>query len=1059
MNGGGAVLHERLADWIAHLEHVLPAQAPIRNFVHHNTLHGLQHRPFPEALAAAARLTGARPWADEARCRDWLATGRIAASDLDAAFDGAALPGLDEALPGWPALTRRTVLREAFRDDLTPPSAAHVAWLAEEGALLRRRPGLAPAAAARLAAGDESAALRALWATVDALLGAAAPAGGGDARFAGLFPQAAVPAEWRQAVRGLWNALAARVGSEWTLSGLLARLTGEDVQAALRPLLIRHLGAHLDLGVAGWRNPARAAGFYAAWRASAGVDWGWELDERVAARDEIAALPADPVEAIARELMHLGPNEAHWGDYLQRLALDLPGWSGMFLWRDRHGGASEAAPVAMADYLAVRLVLERLCCEDLVRRTWGLPLFLSELGDHFLTHPAELWVRHARFAGGLDEADAQAAQRLIDGEAAPPEAWERLAERASASPPAASLPDRRWPLFVLAQRLGLDAPALAAAGRAGAETLLAAATLDADKRGYVWLLAYEGRYRQQIFAALAANHGRAAAAGGRAEAQLVFCMDDREEGTRRHLEEVNPALQTFGAAGFFGVPMWWRGLDDAQPTALCPVVVTPANAVREVPRAGAEEAAERRARRRSLRRAWQQRLHGTTRDGLVAGPLLTALAAPLAGGALLLQTLAPAALGAWQRCWREGFDGPVPTRLALTAADAADARPAGRARDVDEPAGAGAPAAGFSDDEQIARVAGFLVSIGLTGDFAPLVVIVGHGSDSANNPHAAAYDCGACSGRHGGPNARAFAAMANRPAVRAGLAARGIGIPDDCRFLGAEHNTGDETLAWFDADELPASHRERFAALCRDLDAALARHAVERCRRLASAPRAPTAAQALAHLAGRRHDWSQARPELGHATVAAAFIGRRAMSRGAFFDRRVFLISYDPDGDADGTVLEAILLAAGPVGAGIALEYYFSSVDNERFGCGSKIAHNLAGLVGIMDGTASDLRTGLPRQMVEIHEPMRLLVVVEQAREVVAAIYARQPPLRELIGNGWINLAVKEPVDGAIFAFDPAHGWQPWQGDAAAVPRAASSADWLAAHREPLPPALLEPAA
>ncbi|MBK8525103.1 MAG: DUF2309 family protein [Betaproteobacteria bacterium] len=370
------------------------------------------------------------------------------------------------------------------------------------------------------------------------------------------------------------------------------------------------------------------------------------------------------------------------------------------------------------------------------------------------------------------------------------------------------------------------------------------------------------------------------------------------------------------------------------------------------------------------------------------------------------------------------------------------------------------PRLGFSQSEQVDRVAGFLRSIGLIERFAPLVVIVGHGSNSANNPHLAAYDCGACSGRHGGPNARVFAAMANRPEVRAGVAAHGIVIPDSTWFLGAEHNTGDESVCWFDTADLPATHRAAFSSLCSDFDEATRRHAIERCRRFASAPRMPDATDATRHLVGRRHDWSQARPELGHATVAAAFIGRRSMSRGAFFDRRVFLISYDPVADEDGRVLEATLLAAGPVGAGIALEYYFSTVDNERFGCGTKIMHNLAGLLGVMEGASSDLRTGLPRQMIEIHEAMRLQVVIEQTREVVAAIYARQPPLRELIGNGWILVAVKEPVSGEIHRFDPVRGWLPWTpGDTPAVPLVANSAAWLGAHREPLPPALLAPPA
>ncbi len=1046
-------LRERLAAWIEHLEHVLPAQAPIRNFVHHNTLHGLQHLPFPQALAEAARITGARPWMPESRCREWLAEGRVTPADLDAAFVSAglsaSLPELDAPVAGWPALSRREVLRQAFLHDLSPPGRVRVDWLlAEGGALDAWQPGVAARPAG---ANDVAQQLSDLWAACTQCTAPPESAAASD-EYAAFFPAADAPPRWQEAATLLWPALVARVGREWTLSTLLARLTGENVMAGVRSLLIRHLAAHLDRGMAGWRNPQRGAGFYAAWRACAGADWGWELDELMAAREEIAALPDDPVDTIARELMHLGPNEAYWGDYLERLALELPGWSGMFLWHDRHGGGAADAPVAMADYLAVRLVLERLCCEDLVRRTWGLPLFLSELGDHFLTHPAELWVRHARFSGQLGEVDAHEAQRLIDsapGNAA--DDWVRLADRAASTVAMSEGGDWRWPLFVLAQCLGIDAGRLRAAGVAGASALLAATRLDADTRGYVWLLAYEIHYREQVFAALAANHARrsATAATARPVGQLVFCMDDREEGTRRHLEEVNPALDTYGAAGFFGVPMYWRGLDDEAPTALCPVVVTPQNEVREEPRGDTGEAqASRHAARRNWRLGWRGRLHGATRDTPLAMPLLAPLAGPLALGAMAMQTLAPATLGEWWTRWRSRFDGQVPTRLAVTATN-----PVCEAGDAPV---ADAPRAGFTDAEQVERVAAFLASIGLVRDFAPLVVIVGHGSNSSNNPHAAAYDCGACSGRHGGPNARAFAAMANRPQVRAGLAGRGIRVPDDCWFLGAEHNTCDESILWFDLEDLPAGHRERQAALARDLAEATRRHAVERCRRFASAPPAPDPLRALRHLLGRRHDWSQARPELGHATVAAAFIGRREMSRGAFFDRRVFLISYDPGGDADGRILESILLAAGPVGAGIALEYYFSTVDNEGFGCGSKIMHNLAGLVGVMEGASSDLRTGLPQQMIEIHEPMRLLVVLEQTRAVVGAIYERQPPLRELIGLGWIKVAVKEPDSGALFDFDPARGWLPWAGDSVAVPRASSSAAWIGDSRAPLPPALLE---
>jgi len=155
-------------------------------------------------------------------------------------------------------------------------------------------------------------------------------------------------------------------------------------------------------------------------------------------------------------------------------------------------------------------------------------------------------------------------------------------------------------------------------------------------------------------------------------------------------------------------------------------------------------------------------------------------------------------------------------------------------------------------------------------------------------------------------------------------------------------------------------------------------------------------------------------------------------------------------------VLEAILLAAGPVGAGINLEYYFSTVNNEQYGCGTKVTHNITGLFGVMDGTASDLRTGLPKQMIEIHEAMRLQVVVEASIATLTRIYERQPPLQELIGNGWLLLSARDPQNGAIHVFKPGSGFIPWQGERSALPTVTRSPDWYRGHTQPLSPALIE---
>jgi hypothetical protein len=293
--------------------------------------------------------------------------------------------------------------------------------------------------------------------------------------------------------------------------------------------------------------------------------------------------------------------------------------------------------------------------------------------------------------------------------------------------------------------------------------------------------------------------------------------------------------------------------------------------------------------------------------------------------------------------------------------------------------------------------------------------------------------------------------------VRQLLAADGLTLPPSTWFVGAERNTCSNTVTVFDEDLVPAELQATFARASAAIETARRREAHERCRRFDSAPGWYPPLAALAHVEARAADLAQPRPEYGHATNAFCVIGRRARTAGLFLDRRAFLTSYDPTRDDRGDVLSRIMAAVVPVVAGISLEYYFSYVDPLGYGCGTKLPHNVTALLGVMDGAQSDLRTGLPWQMVEIHEATRLAIVVEADTERVRRVLEMNPSIARLVRNRWVWLACLDPDgstlrefrDGAFVPHAAAHALPVVVGDSAA---------WYQGKRGYLPPVAIVPA-
>jgi uncharacterized protein YbcC (UPF0753/DUF2309 family) len=768
------------------------------------------------------------------------------------------------------------------------------------------------------------------------------------------------------------------------------------IDEIIHPWLIRLCSVFFDQGAAYWPMPQREKGFYRSVRTLLGKRAGIfpsclrGLGEEFR-RQEEASFPA--TDAVLEYLDAENVPESEWKEILQSELLALPGWAGLMRKLEESPGLAphESLPCSVMDFLAVRLTMSRVAA----RRS------AAESAPRENPLKTEERLRLSRAARIYDAA--------------------RVASFSAAEVNLIS--DFDWTSFV--------------------KEVTACNGLE---RRRILHLAYERWHERKVLHGLASHRiyrGLAAMKGG-ARAQVFFCIDDREESMRRALEELDPEVETFSAAGYFGVAVDYQGIDDPQGAAFCPVVVKPRHAVIEQPRA--DDAALHESRR------WRRRLVGLlTRNSfigsrsLVRGWLSTTALGLLSGAPLIGHLLAPRRY-AMLRDWLNYAFLPEP-RTEFRFMRAGDSQDAVEGL-----------LTGFAAGEKADSVASVLGPAGLTRGFARLVVMLGHGSTSLNNPHESAYDCGACGGRRGGPNARLFAAMANRPEVRARLRERGIDVPNDTWFIGGCHDTCSDDIELFDLDLVPATHDDDLERMRKSLDKARARNAHERTRRFESCPAGAAPAAALRHVEERSEHLAQPRSEYGHGTNAVCIVGRRSLTRGLFLDRRAFLVSYDSDQDPDNRSLSSLMAAAVPVCAGISLEYYFSFVDNDRYGCGTKLPHNVTGLVGVMDGHASDLRTGLPWQMVSIHEPVRILFVIEATPESLNGVIERSASLKQLVENRWIRMATIDPTTGCVHVRRDS-GFEEFHGPLERLPVALSSVEWYAGKMEHLAMAWIPPGA
>jgi len=502
----------------------------------------------------------------------------------------------------------------------------------------------------------------------------------------------------------------------------------------------------------------------------------------------------------------------------------------------------------------------------------------------------------------------------------------------------------------------------------------------------LWQDAFEWSYYDQVLAGLSAQVlMEPQTTVKKPNFQALFCIDDRECSIRRYVEKYDTSCLTYGTPGFFGVEFYYQPKNGKFHTKLCPAPVTPKYLIREINTRGLNESDAN----------FSKHSHSLFRGWIITQTLGFWSAFKLALN-IFKPTTTPASTSSFKHMDKFS-ELTIENKNINQKIDGLQV--------------------GFTIDEMADRVEALLKSIGLVDNYAPIVYLVSHGASSVNNTHYAGYDCGACSGRPGSVNARVASYMANHIKVREILSGRGLAIPESTKFVGALHDTTRDEIEFYDEDKMSeaikALHNQNKITFNKALDD----NAKERSRRFILIDSKQSSSKVHEQVKLRSVSLFEPRPELNHATNALCIIGRREMSKHVFLDRRSFMNSYDYKIDLDGKFLSNMIKPIGPVCGGINLEYYFSRVDNPKLGAGTKLPHNVMGLIGVANGIDGDLRAGLPNQMVEVHDPIRLMVIVEHFPEIVLKAIHVTPETYEWFENEWVHLVAMNPEDKSLYYF------------------------------------------
>ncbi len=1044
---------------------------PMKTFIHHNPLHGLEHLHFEKAIDEAERFLGGRGYLPNEYYRDYFKQGRITGEALDEAIKDASKDAAIE-------IGDKTISHLEFLKTILLNGTRKVAT---------------DVASAVLRSSHNQPEVKDLIEKIQGL------------------PK---NKEQNISLRDHASREQEELATQYTLAEWCDKSLGTHVQDQINSELIKWLSGFLDEGHSPWVMPLRGKTFYGSWKELAQNEAFGPLLGISGWKNKVKNLPDRPEDAILQSLSLLSIPKDMWIDYFTLHLAQLAGWTGLLKWRSQQVDYDwqMAYPIDLVKYMAVRLFYERELVGLACHSKLDIPGNYTSIRDYLNNFPVGYGLYKEHQTRILpEEIEDDLDRSLLTQEPLPMSELNRC----DSSVIAKWVQIRKHQkievqvliVLDLAKSLNITIQDILKGGPEPLELLLDwVEEFSESKHGPVWLKALESSFIKDFIKQISPNIEKLKKADtpeetpaeSRPLSQSIFCIDVRSEGFRRHLEEVG-GNETFGFAGFFGVPICYQGFSSEHLTDQCPVLLKPKHVVKEIPRAYQAKAAQEFLEGQQLAKASHTLLHDL-KENVITPYVMVEAIGWFFGFRLFGQTLRPAWFKIAVSWLKERLAIPIGTTLTVDKIDREEAHEMVASKHraaiyrllIEQYGSLGATVsheqverlrkmamnqnqtespenqdlkellhwtqsdleqfvnvirrefdvnerdvdrrmqritqAGLTVAEQAHYVETALRVLGFK-TFSRLILLCAHGSTSDNNPYESALDCGACGGNHGASNARALAVMANKLEVRQLLANKGLAIPADTHFLPGQHDTTTDEVELFDLEDVPATHRRDLLRLQRDLQEAGEKNSRERLARMPDEPNLNGAFSALKRTKTRSIDWSQVRPEWGLSRHTAFIAGRRLLTQGINLESRTFLHSYDYSRDPAGKYLEIIMTAPMIVGQWINMEHYFSTVDCKVYGAGSKAYHNVVGRVGVMFGTQSDLCVGLPIQTVfdgekPYHEPMRLFVIIEAPLKMIAAIISRHTILQQLTRNQWLHIVALDPDAMEFFLFRSPDDWQ-----------------------------------